>query len=58
MSEVLHYKVKKGVCQTPCPYREEGILIGTIRCRECVFFNRKDADSGMMICDWDNYSEH
>lgn len=57
MSKVLHYKVKKGVCQTPCPYRE-GILIGTIRCKECVFFNRKDASSGMMICDWDNYSEH
>lgn len=57
MSKVLHYKVKKGECQTPCPYRE-GILIGTIRCKECVFFNRKDVSSGMMICDWDNYSEH
>lgn len=57
MSKVLHYEVKKGVCQTPCPYRA-GKSIGSIGCEECVFFNRKDADSGMMICDWDNYSEH
>lgn len=57
MSKVLHYEVRKGKCITPCPYRE-GKLIGSIRCGECVFFNRKDADSGMMICDWDNYSEH
>ena len=57
MSKVLHYEVRKGKCITPCPHRE-GKLIGSIRCRECVFFNRKDADSGMMICDWDNYSEH
>lgn len=57
MSEVLHYKVRNGECLTPCPHRE-GKLIGSVRCGECVFFNRKDDDSGIMICDWDNYSEH
>ena len=57
MSKVLHYKVSNGKCKTPCPYRE-GLLIGSIKCGECVFHNKQDSGSGMLICDWENFNEH
>ena len=57
MSKVFHYEVKNGESKTPCPYREVA-RIGSIKCCECVFHYKQDADSRMMICEWDNYSEH
>ena len=57
MSKVIHYESEGFDCKTPCPYRE-GILVGSIKCGKCVFLNKNDDESNMLICDWDNYTEH
>ena len=57
MSKVIHYESEGFECTTPCPHRED-ILVGSRKCNECVFLKKMDDNSNMLICDWDEYSEH
>lgn len=57
MSKVIHYESKGFVCTTQCPYRED-VLVGSTKCGKCIFLKKIDDESNMLICDWDEYSEH
>ena len=59
MSKVIHFKSKriKGIptLTTPCPYREGKFRVVSLKCKECVFHQRIDYESQMMICSFEDY---
>ena len=59
MSKVIHFKRRKKngfpTLITPCPYRKGTFMVGSTKCTECIFHERHDSESCMMICSFEDY---